>query len=319
MDIDTEIRTLQRGKYPKTYYAFHSSTNPPLEWADLRDWFDTLGPATPSKYPKLDWSARDPVAFEAALQEAYATGKPVVRFGKNGDGAFSTIGFEKSRKGGMGGRCPGRDLNARRLYEIERLIVHRHGGPCDTDGDGEFYLRAALPHLRVFGVKARDWAKIMTPKLLEDPEFKWPRETGKIFHLKADTLASILRITPEEREHLRINTMGALGIDKEMREEIAKAKDAAYRRAKVVARGGTPRSQSKSETKPWIADGFNTRRTWERHGMKPRVANSSDVGMGSRSTAEEIATHQSPGHLKIPARSASRGGRRAQAPQTLAA
>ena len=37
-----------------------------------------------------------------------------------------------------------------------------------------------------------------------------------------------------------------------------------------LAAGRTPRAQyeatSKSHTKPWLSDGYNTRRTWERHG-----------------------------------------------------
>jgi hypothetical protein len=68
-----------------------------------------------------------------------------------------------------------------RLVEIEKLIGHRHGGPCDTD-DGEAYLRAALPHILAQDATAGTpmhrtnailWANRWTPRILDEVTLDW--------------------------------------------------------------------------------------------------------------------------------------------------
>jgi hypothetical protein len=54
-----------------------------------------------------------------------------------------------------------------------------------------------------------------------------------------------------------------------------------------LAKGAKRQADSISRTKPWIAAGFNTRRTWERNG-KPNVATSRQVKIAT--TERELAT-----------------------------
>jgi hypothetical protein len=52
-------------------------------------------------------------------------------------------------------------------------------------------------------------------------------------------------------------------------DEERKARERERGQRRRASKGATPRSQSLSKTQPWLAAGFNSRRTWERHG-KPQ-------------------------------------------------
>jgi len=241
----------------------------------------------------FDWDSINTEAIDTAIKEAQEAGLQVVRLGKDGKGAFTTTPTTKKSKP---------SLNRLRINEIGALIHHRHCGPCDTD-DAIVYLEAALPYLRAEKVPVVKWIEWATPGLLDDPTFDirtvqtieeqyYPfhrhlenairrgraitmsppielPESKVRFH-SADDLGKLLRLTPEERETLRINAIGAVGISKTKRKKARNVKKATSEKNRRKAKGATPHEESKSATEPWIKDGFNCRRTWERHGMKPR-------------------------------------------------
>jgi hypothetical protein len=173
-----------------------------------------------------------------------------------------------------------------RLAEEEALIAYRHGGPCDTD-DGEAYLRAALPHILALPLTAATpmhrtnailWANRWVPRILDEVTLEWLDNLEHEYAtrprlLRADTLAKMLGVTKAERDALGLTTIGAVDWNKRQRGEARKKRKAARQRAKRAASPNyTPREQSAAKTEPWISAGFNTRRTWERHGKPAPVA-----------------------------------------------
>jgi hypothetical protein len=160
--------------------------------------------------------------------------------------------LEHERQAGRGAKRPAPWTRDRgRASEIQKLIRHRHGGPCDTD-DGALYLKAALPHLirlhagpALLG-KVLGWAKTWLPGLPAESvvcEVDVDEVTNAKL-LKADTVARLLGVTREERETLRFRTIGAVDFTRRQRLADRKRKDAAYQAAKRLQAGATPRSQS---------------------------------------------------------------------------
>jgi len=90
----------------------------------------------------------------------------------------------------------------------------------------------------------------------------------------ADNLARWLGVKFEDREALRITTIGSTDVNKRGRRKLRKEKDRAYQERKRRARGARPQSESLSKTQPWKGLGMS-RRTWERHRNKARDATSS--------------------------------------------
>ena len=193
-----------------------------------------------------------------------------------------------------------------RLREIERIIKNRHGQFIPETDDADAYFLAAAHSLNaMLGDSAemalRAWirryapwalpraADVIRPVLYKVEGWKWD--------LSADNVATLLNVTRAEREGWKINTIGIAGVTKAQREKEAAARKrdrdriaAAERRRK---NGATPRSQSISQTKAWIAAGFKTRRSWERAG-KPPVVNSSRVDILPRGGGDdEFATRGS--------------------------
>jgi hypothetical protein len=90
-------------------------------------------------------------------------------------------------------------------------------------------------------------------------------------------MAAMLRVRKAERDKLKLKTIGAIDWKKDQRDA---ARNEAHRVRQLLNRlkaGATPREESASRTKPWIADGYKSRRTWERHGKQPRDVNSDAV------------------------------------------
>lgn len=160
--------------------------------------------------------------------------------------------IEHERQAGRGAKRPTPwTLDRGRVAEIQKLIRHRHGGPCDSD-DGALYLKAALPHLirlhagpALLG-KVLGWAKTWLPGLPAESvacEVDVDEATDAKL-LKADNLAGLLGVTREERDALRFRTIGAVDFTRRQRLADRKRKDAAYQAAKRLQAGATPRSQS---------------------------------------------------------------------------
>jgi hypothetical protein len=171
-----------------------------------------------------------------------------------------------------------------RTAQLERIIVIRHGERCLPDNDeGHDILRVAADHLaQVDPRRIRPWAAAWMPTLpaADVDEMVASREAliaecGKTaLHWNADAIAHEIDLDDATRTRAKAWTIGATDCDKAAREERRKITRAATERARRAAAGATPRAQSITATKPWIKDGFKTRRTWERHGKRPRVANS---------------------------------------------
>lgn len=160
-------------------------------------------------------------------------------------------------------------LPRQRIKEIGLLIRHRHSTTyCDT-ADGEIYLAAAATH---FDNEAhcRKWAENWTP-LLNITQIGRAYNSGlNIGKRTADQIANDLRVTKHERSSLKLTTIGAVDFNKAQRIQARRDKHREASRARRLAAGAIPRSESSSQQKPWLSAGYNSRRTWERNGKCPR-------------------------------------------------
>jgi hypothetical protein len=170
-----------------------------------------------------------------------------------------------------------------RVRGMEHFFRARYGQDrLPDDATGRRHLRLVADHLAQINPHLiRIWAAKWAPWLTADDLDELIARVGIGKRWKADPLARELGLTDAERTATKNWTIGAVDCTKAQRAARRKRKRAAACRAARAAAGATPRSQSITATKPWIADGFNTRRTWERNGKKPRVANSRPVPLVS--------------------------------------
>jgi hypothetical protein len=171
-----------------------------------------------------------------------------------------------------------------RIAALQRMIVDRYGEARLPDSDaGRDILRPMADHLaQINPARIRPWAAAWMPGLpaadvddLIASREALIAECGKTaLYWNADALAHEVELDDAARTRTRGWSIGAVDCDKAEREERRKIKRAAAARAERAAAGATPRAQSITATQQWIKDGFNTSRTWERHGKRPRVANS---------------------------------------------
>jgi hypothetical protein len=159
----------------------------------------------------------------------------------------------------------------RRLNEIARVVMRRHGRLPDTD-DQMIYLEAAAWHLNPRDGDQRfaleNWCRRVGASLPTD-QINRIVEDHKPRKLRADRIAKILKVTDAERTALRLTTIGACDVSKAERLRRRKERHRVAQKARRRARGIIPRDQylawSASRTKPWEALGIS-RRTWERRG-----------------------------------------------------
>jgi hypothetical protein len=156
------------------------------------------------------------------------------------------------------------DLCAKRRREI---VLHaRYVGAADTE-DFSRWLIAWIWHNQ----KAIDpiWAvmeaaKRMGGKVTEIEASDLTEEasiTRK--HLSADNLARWLGVTYEQRQKLRLATIGSTNVGKRARKELRKRRWRLNAERRRRGRGARPQSQSLSRLKPWETEGMS-RRTWYR-------------------------------------------------------
>jgi hypothetical protein len=163
------------------------------------------------------------------------------------------------------------DFARRRLNEIARVVMGRHGRLPDTY-DRTIYLEAAAWHLNPrdgdqhFALEnwcRRVGATLPTEQINRIVEDHKPRK------VRADRIAKVLKVTDAERTALRLTTIGACDVSKAERLRRRKERHRAIQQARRRARGVIPReqylAQSLSRMKPWEALGIS-RRTWERRG-----------------------------------------------------
>lgn len=152
------------------------------------------------------------------------------------------------------------------LHEIGSVIHARHLGPCDTD-DGETYLRAALPWIvaKAGGFieedverHVTDWCRVAVPRLdlrairgciAEAQE----RDERQRLWWSAQDLGDLLRLTTDERERLRITRIRPAGMTARKFATYQRARKAEQAKARRIAKGATPREQSKAQLEPWVA------------------------------------------------------------------
>src|SRR4051794_13285844 len=171
------------------------------------------------------------------------------------------------------------------LYAVRRLIYSRYGGPCDKP-EGVIYvpvLLAFLVQLARSKGKAKGWAREQVKELLphvgmsdewwDEQEVEASKPTG----LTPDKIAEKLLIHEHDLEELDARFgKGKRGIlvsidrPKHIRKRERKTYKTVWQKTQRRTQMVKPRKEyeamSISRTKPWIAAGFNTRRTWERHG-----------------------------------------------------
>ena len=109
----------------------------------------------------------------------------------------------------------------------------------------------------------------------------WQRKPTK------GTLGERLQLTYAERARLDLRTIGPCDMSEGAMALIRKQNRRKRERLRRQKRGARSQANSISRTKPWIAAGFNTRRTWERKG-KPLVATSCSINLST--TEHEPAT-----------------------------
>lgn len=152
------------------------------------------------------------------------------------------------------------------LHEIGSVIHGRHLGPCDTD-DGETYLRAALPWIvaKAGGFLAddlerhvTDWCRAAVPRLdlgairgcLAEAQ---ERDGRQRLWWSAQDLGDLLRLSTDERERLRITRIRPAGMTARKFAAYQRAREAEKAKARRIAKGATPREQSKAQLEPWVA------------------------------------------------------------------
>lgn len=162
------------------------------------------------------------------------------------------------------------------VREIELLLRHRRGArPVDAREEEAFFRAAAARLLAYAGAEAGieaalGWAGAMCPRLVAArslPELGAiaRRYAGRPPH-RPETLGTLLAVTPAEREGLRLTKIRYAGQDDGRLLVDGRRRDAARKRDARRKAGATPREASASQTKPWLAAGYASRRTWERHG-----------------------------------------------------
>jgi hypothetical protein len=107
---------------------------------------------------------------------------------------------------------------------------------------------------------------------------------------KADTLAKRLNLLSDERDRLKIRTIGAVDLNLKQRKERRRERDRLVKQVKRRAAGAKPQAQSACRTKPWLAKGIS-RSKWYADKQKADPSRDLDGFIGSmnlNSNADEI-------------------------------
>lgn len=179
-----------------------------------------------------------------------------------------------------------------RMREIETLIKDRHGDAVPETDDAFIYLESICNLLFVeyrddFIEHALNWGRRWYPwaSQVQLEEVAYERTKVNYAPLAADALAHMLRLTYEERQRLRIRTIGACDVSKRQRDRIQKElrrlRDCERKRQKRRQDGKKSRAEylasSHSAAKPWEFFGI-CRRTWEKRGKPNPHAVSTYLG-----------------------------------------
>jgi hypothetical protein len=159
---------------------------------------------------------------------------------------------------------------ARRVKELSRIYYDQFPNGLPHNGLGVKYAKyicrtmAFLPNDR-----RAEW-------LDRHADWLGPETRGYIlsfgpYWYSARSLGNKLELENKDRERLQTWSIEAIDVTYEERQMINKEKKRQDQEKRRRRNGAKPRIESASRTKPWIAAGYSTRRTWERHG-KPVAA-----------------------------------------------
>jgi hypothetical protein len=189
-----------------------------------------------------------------------------------------------------------------RLGDLRKLFRDRYGSILpDDDAGREDLIELLLPISLGYepDLKMRNAIEVWCPWMSQ-------KETGEVIDRikqmplwqrkpKAELLGERLGLIYPDRTRLRIKTIAPIDVSREGMLWLRKQRDKERKRRQRQLRGARSRAEyrdnSITKTQPWIAAGFQTRRTWERYG-KP-VASPSAIKLPT--VTEQLATpHQPP-------------------------
>lgn len=161
-----------------------------------------------------------------------------------------------------------------RRHQLTLVLLDACGGPCRTHAavsyldDMVVLLRVCCaPHAFHFGVDS--WARLYTPALTEaQVQASKDRELPHPALYTSKVLGMRWNVTEDQWVRLGLTHVWPAGWTRAIHDKKVKARVAANLKDKRLTKGVTknPHELSASRTQPWIAAGFKTRRTWQRHG-----------------------------------------------------
>jgi hypothetical protein len=156
------------------------------------------------------------------------------------------------------------DICAKRRREIERHA--RLVGAADSDEFGRWLIAWIWHNQKAFDPiwAVMEAAKRMGGEITEEEGSAIIEEASTTRkHLSADNLARWLGVTYEQRQKLRITTIGSTNVGKRARKELRKRRWRLNAERRRRGRGMRPQSQSLSRLKPWETEGMS-RAKWYR-------------------------------------------------------
>ncbi|WP_162559784.1 hypothetical protein [Methylobacterium radiodurans] len=152
------------------------------------------------------------------------------------------------------------------------MLLDRHGGPCRTD-DAEAWFDEIAIHIvlscqpHTAEVVAREWCSRYIPDMPQN----WIVATLEQVRQIPPSYTSLaigrrLNLTAVEKARLGLTHIAATDLTPEQVLDAHRERDRLRKEARRRAEGRQSQARSASRLKPWIEAGFNTRRTWERHG-----------------------------------------------------
>jgi hypothetical protein len=162
----------------------------------------------------------------------------------------------------------------KRIEEIEPVMFGRYGEVLPDDEMGRRFVTVLANHMgeakriRIMLANHAPWY----PE--DDADDLIRRVERRRTKLSADSLAKYLNVTYAERTKYGLRTIGAYDMPKEERTKLRRERyqerkrelDRVWQEKRRRANGAKPQAESASRTKPWLAAGFKSRSTWERHG-----------------------------------------------------
>jgi hypothetical protein len=149
-----------------------------------------------------------------------------------------------------------------RVAELNRLFNDRYrGGLLPDDDDGRDSLEIMIDHLAMVAdpySRIEQWARRWAPWLdRAELERLAAKAVARPIRWTADKLAARLNLHIEERDRLKINTIGAVDLNAEQRKVRRRKRDRIAKQAKRRDGGATPQDQSAARTKPWKEAGVS--------------------------------------------------------------